>query len=269
MHPVGVLLRQWRHLRRISQMDLALAAGISTRHVSLVETGRSNPSADMVLRISEQLDVPLRARNQLLLAAGFAPRYPERELDGEALAVAREAVERVLQAHEPYPALVLDRRWNIVAANRGVLPFFAVVAPELLEPPVNMVRLGLHPRGFAPLVVNMAVVRAVLRSRITRQLATAPDEELAALYQELLAPDGDEPMTASAESDVVIPMVFRLDGRELRLFSTTTTFGTPLDVTLAEVAIESYYPADIETAEHLRALDRRHGGEAAPALSPR
>jgi transcriptional regulator with XRE-family HTH domain len=264
--PVGELLRQWRQLRRTSQMDLALAAGVSARHVSLVETGKSKPSADMVLRLAEQLEVPLRARNQLLLAAGFAPRYPERELDGEALSAAREAVERVLQVHEPYPALVLDRRWNVVAANRGVVPFFTGVAPELLAPPVNMVRLALDPRGFAPFAVNMAEVRAVLRSRITRQLATAPDEELAALYRELLAPESDEPVAPSQETDVVIPMVFRLDGREMRLFSTTTTFGTPLDVTLAEVAIESYYPADAASAEHLRALYRQSGSVVAPVI---
>lgn len=250
MHTVGELLRQWRHRRRLSQLDLAIAADVSARHVSLVETGKSRPSADMVLRLADQLDVPLRERNRLLLAAGFAPRYTERPLDDHALSAARDAVERVLRAHEPYPALAFDRRWNIVMTNRAVEPFFADVDPELLRPPVNLVRLGLDPRGFAPLVVNLADVRAVFRSRITRQLDIAPDAELTALYEELLEPDSETASSRSVASDVVIPMVLRLDGREVRLFSTITTFGTPLDITLDEVAIESYYPADTESAAY-------------------
>jgi transcriptional regulator with XRE-family HTH domain len=192
---VGELLRQWRHRRRLSQLDLAIAADVSARHVSLVETGKSNPSANMVLRLAEQLGVPLRERNRLLLAAGFAPRYAERPLDGDALAAARDAVGRVLRAH-----------------------------------------------------VNMAQVRAVLRTRITRQLATAPDPELTALYEELLAPGPASASTPPLESEIAVPMDFRFGGRELRLFSTTTTFGTPMDITLEEVAIESYYPADAESA---------------------
>ncbi|PZT77952.1 MULTISPECIES: helix-turn-helix transcriptional regulator [unclassified Streptomyces] len=254
---VGELLRRWRHRRRVSQLDLALAAGVSARHVSLVETGKTNPSADMVLRLAERLDVPLRERNRLLLAAGFAPRYPERPLGDGALAAAREAVERVLRAHEPYPAVAFDRRWDILRANRAVEPFFAGVAPELLRPPVNLVRLGLDPRGFAPLVVNLADVRAVFRARVGRQLAAAPDPRLAALYDELLGPaagDGDDAEAAersiAAESDVVLPMILRLGGREVRMFSTITTFGTPMDITLDEVAIELYYPADAESAAY-------------------
>ncbi|WP_419703658.1 helix-turn-helix domain-containing protein [Promicromonospora sp. NFX87] len=252
MHTVGELLRQWRQRRRLSQLDLAIAADVSARHVSLVETGRSRPSADMVLRLADQLDVPLRERNRLLLAAGFAPRYPERPLDGDALSAARDAIGRVLSAHEPYPALAFDRRWNILMTNRAVDRFFAGVAPDLLRPPVNLVRLGLDPRGLASLVVNLADVRAMFRARIRRQLATAPDLELTALYEELLAPglDGEAGDSIEPESDVVIPMVIRLDGRELRLFSTITTFGTPMDITLAEVAVESYYPADAESAAY-------------------
>ncbi|MEU4419668.1 helix-turn-helix transcriptional regulator [Actinoplanes sp. NPDC024001] len=248
MLTVGELLRQWRQRRGISQLDLAIAADVSARHVSLVETGKSRPSADMILRLAEQLHVPLRDRNRLLLAAGFAPRYPERPLGDTALSAARDAVRRVLRAHEPYPALVFDRRWNIVMTNRAVRPFFARVDPELLRPPVNLVRLGLDPRGFAPMVANLADVRAVFRNRIGRQLAAAPDPELTALYEELLAPEpGDGPRI---ETDVVIPMILRVDGRELRLFSTITTFGTPMDITLDEVAIESYYPADEESAAY-------------------
>ncbi|MFB7371821.1 helix-turn-helix domain-containing protein [Streptomyces sp. NPDC056222] len=250
MHTVGELLRQWRHRRRLSQLDLAIAADVSARHVSLVETGKSRPSADMVLRLADQLDVPLRDRNQLLLAAGFAPRYTERPLDSDALSAARDAVGRVLRAHEPYPALVLDRRWNVVMTNRAVDPFFADVAPDLLRPPINMVRLALDPHGLAPRLVNLADVRTVFRARVARQLATAPDAELTALYEELLTPASEDTASLAVESDTVIPMVFRFGGRgrELRLFSTTTTFGNPMDITLAEVTIESYYPADAESA---------------------
>lgn len=243
MNTVGELLRQWRHRRRLSQLDLAIAADVSARHVSLVETGKSHPSVRMILRLADHLDVPLRERNHLLLAAGFAPRYPERPLDGDALAAAWEAVARVLRAHEPYPALVIDRSWNIVMANRALDPFLALAHPGLLEPPVNMVRLGLDPRGLAPHIVNLAEVRSLLRVRIARQLASAPDAGLAALYDEFLAGEHEEPV----HQEVATPMIFRFDGREVRLFSTTTRFGTPADVTLDEIAIESYYPTDADS----------------------
>jgi transcriptional regulator with XRE-family HTH domain len=249
MDTVGELLRQWRRRRGLSQLDLAIAADVSARHVSLVETAKSKPSADMILRLADQLHVPLRDRNRLLLAGGFAPRYPERPLDHNALSAAHDAIRRVLTAHEPYPAIVFDRRWNIVMTNRAVDPFFAQVAPDLLRPPVNLVRLGLDPRGFARMVVNLADVRAVFRTRISRQLATAPDPDLTALYEELLAPEPDE-SSPLIDADVVIPMVLRVGGRELRLFSTITTFGTPMDITIDEVAIESYYPADAESTAY-------------------
>jgi len=250
MSTVGELLRQWRQRRRLSQLDLAVAADVSPRHVSLIETGKSNPSADMVLRLAAQLDVPLRERNRLLLAAGFAPRYTERPLEGNALSVARDAIARVLRAHEPYPALVLDRRWNIVLTNRATDPFFAGIDADLLCPPINIVRLALHPRGLAPRLVNLSDVREVLRARIVRQLAAAPNAELTRLYEELLLPDADDSPSVARDSDLVLPMIFRVDQRELRLFSTTTTFGTPLDITLDEVAIELYYPADDESAAY-------------------
>ncbi|MGI5206001.1 helix-turn-helix domain-containing protein [Spirillospora sp. CA-108201] len=247
MDTIGGLLRQWRHRRRLSQLDLAIAADVSARHVSLVETGKSRPSAAMVLRLAERLDVPLRDRNRLLLAAGFAPRYAERPLDDDALSAARGAVERVLRAHEPYPALAFDRRWDIVMTNRAVEPFLAEVDPELLRPPVNLLRLGLDPRGLARLVVNLADVRAVFRARVGRQLAAAPDPGLAALYEELLEPGAEE---APSGADVMIQMIVRAGGRELRMFSTITTFGTPMDITLDEVAVESYYPADAGSAAY-------------------
>jgi len=250
MATIGELLRQWRHRRQLSQLDLAIAADVSPRHVSLVETGKSRPSAEMVLRLAEQLDVPLRERNALLLAAGFAPRYDERPLGSTALSMARAAVERVLRAHEPYPALAFDRNWDIVMTNRALDPFLAGIAPELLEPPMNLLRLGLDPRGLAGLVVNLGDTRRVFRSRVRRQLAAAPNERLTALYQELLGPDDGGEV---AEADVVIPMVIRVDGAELRMFSTITTFGTPLDLTLEDLAVESYYPADEATAAYFRA----------------
>ncbi|WP_349878106.1 helix-turn-helix transcriptional regulator [Micromonospora sp. HUAS YX12] len=250
VHTVGELLRQWRQRRGLSQLDLAIAADVSARHVSLVETGKSKPSSDMILRLADQLHVPLRDRNRLLLAGGFAPRYAESPLDHNALSAVHDAVRRVLRAHEPYPALVFDRRWNIVTTNRAVDPFFAQVAPDLLRPPVNLVRLGLDPRGLARMVVNLADVRAVFRARISRQLATAPDPELTALYEELLAPEPQDTSSQRIEPDVVIPMILRVGGRELRLFSTITTFGTPMDITIDEIAIESYYPADAESAAY-------------------
>ncbi|MFI7420836.1 helix-turn-helix domain-containing protein [Nonomuraea sp. NPDC049684] len=257
MRTVGDMLRQWRHRRRLSQLDLANAAGVSARHVSLVETGKSNPSADMILRLAGQLGVPLRERNRLLLVAGFAPRYAERPLTGDALSTAGEAVARVLRAHEPYPAVVLDRRWNIVMSNRAIDAFLVDIPPDLLRAPVNIVRLGLDRRGLAPRIVNLPEVRAVLRARIARQLAVAPDAELHAIYDELLAPGpgerrtpGSEEAERPAEPEVTVPMIFRFGMAELRLFSTTTTFGTPMDITLDEISIESYYPADAETAAY-------------------
>ncbi|MET8053908.1 hypothetical protein ABZU75_40640 [Streptosporangium sp. NPDC005286] len=182
------------------------------------------------------------------LGAGQPP------LDGDALSAAWGAIARVLRAHEPFPALVIDRRWNIVMTNRAIEPFLADVAPDLLRPPINMVRLGLDPRGLAPRIVNLAEMRSLLRTRITRQLATAPDPELTALYEELLAPGFDD-TSHPIESEVAIPMIFRFGGREIRLFSTTTTFGTPMDITLDEVAVESYYPTDAESAAYFTRSD--------------
>ncbi|MGC5168083.1 helix-turn-helix domain-containing protein [Luteimicrobium sp. DT211] len=252
MQTVGALLREWRRRRGLSQLDLAIAADVSARHVSLVETGRSRPTADMVLRLADRLDVPLRDRNRLLLAAGFAPRFAERSLGAAALAAAQGAVRRVLESHEPYPAVVLDRRWNVLEVGRGMRPFLAGVAPDLLQPVPNLVRLALDPRGLAPLVANLADVRSVFRARILRQLAAAPDAELTALYDELLGPSPDDDgRSRPQEGDVVLSMVVRYGGRELRLFSTMTTFTTPLDVTLDELVVESYYPADSTTAEFL------------------
>ncbi|MFC8076597.1 helix-turn-helix domain-containing protein [Streptomyces sp. NPDC057307] len=254
METVGGLLREWRHSRQLSQLDLALAAGVSPRYVSLVETGRSRPSAGMVLRLAAQLEVPLRHRNRLLVAAGFAPRYRERPLDEPDMAAVRDAVVRVLRAHEPYPALVLDRRWNIVLANAPINHFLAEVDPDLLVPPVNLVRLGLDPRGLASRIVNLAEVRSFLRARLSRQVARTGDPVVGELYDEFFGADGPEVPAPAPESEVATSMVFRFQGRELSLFSTITTFGTPQDITLDEISIESYYPTDAAGAALLREL---------------
>lgn len=232
METVGGLLREWRHSRRLSQLDLALAADVSPRYVSLIETDRSRPSADMVLRLATRLEVPLRHRNRLLVAAGFAPRYRERPLDGPDMSAVRDAVRRILRAHEPYPALVVDRWWNIVMVNAPVEHFLTDVDPGLLVAPVNMVRLGLDPRGLASRIVNLTEVRSFFRARLSRQVAKTGDPVVGALYDEFFAepepepepePDGPVPRP---EAEVAVPMVFRFRGRELRLFSTITTFGT-------------------------------------------
>lgn len=251
MHTIGQLLKQWRQRRQLSQLDLAIASDVSPRHVSLIETGKSNPSADMILRLATHLDVPLRERNHLLLAAGFAPRYAERPLAGQALSIARHAIERVLRAHEPYPALVLDRRWNIISTNDAAAAFFDHLDADLLRPPVNIVRLAMDQRGLASRIDNLSDVRSMLLSRIARQLAAAPDAQLTRLYEELGASHTDGTASLVRDSDIVLPMTLRLDEHVVRLFSTTTTFGSPMDVTLEEVLIELYYPADEETADYL------------------
>ncbi|MEV7868513.1 helix-turn-helix transcriptional regulator [Streptomyces sp. NPDC088124] len=254
METVGGLLREWRHSRRLSQLDLALTAGVSPRYVSLIETGRSRPSADMVLRLAARLEVPLRQRNRLLVAAGFAPRYRERPLDEPDMSAVRDAVVRVLRAHEPYPALVVDRCWNIVMVNAPIEHFLAEVDPDLLGAPVNMVRLGLDPRGLASLIVNLAEVRSLFRARLSRQVAKTGDPVVAALYDEFFAEDESDVSVPRLESEVATPMIFRFRGRELRLFSTITTFGTPQDIMLDEISIESYYPADADSAAVLRSV---------------
>jgi transcriptional regulator with XRE-family HTH domain len=250
---VGDLLRQWRRRRRLSQLDLAVQSGVSSRHVSFVETGRTTPSRRMVLHLAEHLGVPLRERNHLLVAAGYAPVYRERGLDAPDMAAARDALRQVLDGHEPYPALVVDRRWNLVATNSAADVFLDGVAPALLEPPVNMMRLGLHPDGFAPRVVNLPEVRARLMARLARQVAQAGDPELAALHEELLVfgAAGDYPPPAA--HDIALPIRIRHRGHELSFINTVATFGTAVDITLDEIAIESYFPADRATAEALGA----------------
>ncbi|GAA1575986.1 MULTISPECIES: helix-turn-helix domain-containing protein [Kribbella] len=252
--PVGQLLRGWRERRRLSQLELANRVDVSTRHVSFVETGRSKPSRDMVLRLAEHLDVPLRDRNQLLLAGGFAPIYSEASLHSPAMLAIRTTLRRLLQAHEPYPALVVDRWWNIVEANAGIAIFTAGVDEKLLQAPINALRLTLHPDGLARRIGNIADVRAAALTGLQRQVASTADPELQDLYDELRGYAVHDRPAAPGPTDVVVPFELTHEGRELSLLTTIATFGTPLDVTVSELMIESFYPADDATAEYLRAL---------------
>jgi transcriptional regulator with XRE-family HTH domain len=251
---VGTLLRDWRRRRRMSQLDLALDAGVSARHLSFVETGRSRPSVEMVLHLAEQLEVPLRDRNQLLLAAGYAPLYGQRGLEEAEMGPVREALEAVLRGHEPYPAVVVDRHWGMVAANRAVAPLIEGAAAELLEPPVNVLRLSLHPDGIAPRIVNLAEWRSHLLDRLGRQAVSSGDPALAALFEELSGLPGGGPAEAfdPASAEVAVPLRLRAGDGELAFLSTNTTFGTAVDITVAELSIESFFPADAATAEAMR-----------------
>lgn len=261
---VGGLVRGWRTRRHLSQLELALRADLSARHLSFVETGRALPSRDLLLRLAERLDVPLRDRNQLLLAAGYAPIFPETSLHSPQMRAVREAVRQLLAGHEPYPALVVDRWWHLVEANSSVFTLLAGVADDLLAPPVNVLRLSLHPEGLAPRIVNLGQWRAHLLGRLTRQAELTADPELEDLLRELEGypgGGGDDHGATGGPTDVVVPLRLRLgDGRELALLSTVATFGTPLDVTVAELVIESFFPADSASGEELRKLVSGNGG---------
>ncbi|OJY65883.1 MAG: transcriptional regulator [Rhodospirillales bacterium 70-18] len=248
--PVGSLLRVWRQRRRMSQLDLACEADISTKHLSFLETGRARPSRDMVLHLAERLAVPLRERNVLLHAAGFAPAFAERPLADPGLAAARQAVELVLTGHEPHPALAVDRHWNLLAANRMVAPLLTGVEAALLAPPVNVLRLSLHPGGLAPRIANLGEWRAHLLDRLRQQIDASADPVLAELLAELRGYPAPPQAEASAAT-IAIP--FRLDTQwgRLAFYSTTTVFGSPVDITLSELALESFFPADPATAAAL------------------
>jgi transcriptional regulator with XRE-family HTH domain len=246
----GVLLREWRQRRRLSQLDLAIAADVSSRHLSFIETGRARPTSDMILRLAAQLDVPLRDRNVLLLAGGYAPAYPERGLGDPELTAIRAALQRVLTGHRPYPAAVVNRWWELVDANDAIALFTSGVAPELLQPPVNVLRLSLHPDGMAPRIVNLPEWRAHLLARLHRQAEATGDLRLIALHEELTTyPGGPAHRT---QPEVVVPLRYRAEQGELSFISMTAVVGTPLDITVEELAIESFYPADEPTAAALR-----------------
>jgi len=251
---VGPLLRDWRRRRRLSQLDLALEAGVSARHVSFVETGRARPSAEMLLHLAEQLEIPLRDRNGLLMAAGYAPIYEERDLEAPDMQPVRAALDLVLQGHEPHPAAVVDRTWELIQGNRGIGLLLDGVEPELLEPPVNVLRVSLHPDGMASRILNLADWRAHLLERLDRQIAATGDASLQTLRAELdryPAPPPDAP--PENLGDLCVPLRLRTSYGDLSFISTIATFGTAVDITVAELAIESFFPADDATAEVVRA----------------
>jgi transcriptional regulator with XRE-family HTH domain len=249
MTSVGHLLRGWRDERRLSQLSLAGRAGVSARHLSFVETGRSRPTKEMILRLAEELDVPLRGRNALLLAAGFAPAYPANDLSGPRLATVLSALRDVLAGHEPYPAVLIDRHWTMVDANAGIGLLVEGASAELLAPPVNVLRLSLHPDGLAPRITNLPEWRAHLLHRLDRQAAATGDPVLRELYRELRSYPGG--VAATPPDDLVVPLRYRAGEVELSFFSITSVLGTPLDVTLQELAVESFLPADATTAAAL------------------
>ncbi|MFG2626212.1 helix-turn-helix domain-containing protein [Streptomyces sp. NPDC048473] len=276
---VGPLLRSWREQRRISQLELALRADSSARHISFIETGRSRPSEDMILRLAEHLDIPVRERNALLVVAGYAPRYAQTALDDPALGALREGMERLLQGYDPYPALVVDGMYNVVAANRGIAMLLEGVAGHLLAPPLNAMRLTLHPEGLAPRIRNLREWRADLLAQMERQIALARSAELRELYEEVAgypAPEGtDRAEDAGTEGSgggggsadgqsvgadpasslpFALPLHIEHGGQVLSFVSSIATFNTPMDVTVAELAIETFLPADRATADHLRSL---------------
>jgi transcriptional regulator with XRE-family HTH domain len=257
---VGALLRAWRGKRRLSQLEVALVAGVSTRHLSFVETGRAKPSAELLVALADVLDVPLRERNTLLLAAGFAPRYSQTSLDAPDMAAMREAIVRVLDAHDPYPGVALDRQWNVVVANAAARRLLTVLPPDLVaDTPHNLFRLSLHPRGMAAFNANFDEWGRYLLRELQRLADGGLDESATALLAEvraypnvrsLLARPASAPPAANA---LIVPCVLDLGGARLALFTTLATFGSPRDVTLAELTVELFYPADAATAAALRA----------------
>lgn len=258
---IGHLIRDWRQLRRLSQLDLALEAEISQKHLSFVESGRSVPSRDMVLLLAEHLGVPLRERNALLLSAGYAPVYLERSLEDPGLQAARSAIDLLLKGHEPYPAVAVDRHWTLLAANAMIAPLLTLVEDaDLLRPPVNVLRLSLHPRGIAPAILNLTEWRGHLIARLRQQIRATADPLLAELLTELLsypvpaAPATKGKSQEETEPPIVVPLKLRLGETVLSLISTTTVFGTPVDVTLSELALETFFPADEATGQALRAI---------------
>jgi transcriptional regulator with XRE-family HTH domain len=263
LQPVGNLLRGWRERRRLSQLALACDAEISTRHLSFVETGRSLPSREMILRLAERLDIPLRERNALLISAGYAPVFPERPLAAPELEAGRKAVDLVLKAHSPYPAIAIDRHWTLVASNGATGPFMDAVDPSLLAPPVNVLRLSLHPLGMASSIANYSEWRSHLLIRLRRQIDATADPVLQELLNELMSypvPDAAQSEASSGFVDyggVVSPLRLVTKHGVLSLFGTTTIFGTPVDITLSELAIEAFFPADTATSEILLRISKQ------------
>ena len=246
----GVLLRDWRRRRNLSQLELASRAGVSTRHVSFVETGRSRPTPGMIIRLCDELAVPLREQNRVLLAGGFAPAHPEHRLSEPPMADIAEAIEAILSSHLPYPALVIDPAWDLVSANDAVYVILDGVAPRLLEPPVNVIRLSLDPEGLAPMIRNLDEWRGHLIARLRHEYDVSRDDRLAAIIEEYADGTKSSPQQTPG---VVVPLRLMVGDDEARLWSTTTVFGTPREVTVSELAIEAFYPADAATRHLLSA----------------
>jgi len=256
--PIGTLLLNWRQRRRLSQLEFACEAEISTRHLSFLETGRAQPSRDMVLHLAEKLDIPLRERNTLLLAAGYAPVFSQKSLTDPSLELIRKAIDVVLVGHEPYPAIAIDRHWTLVASNSVVPSLLAGIDPKLLQPPVNVLRYTLHPGGLAPRIANYGEWRLHMFDKLRRLIELTADPVLIDLLRELReypAPDGAAMTSLQSERPrFVIPFQLTSDAGILSFFSTTTTFGTPMDITLSEISLECFYPADVLTTEALRSM---------------
>ncbi|MDB5670964.1 MAG: transcriptional regulator [Alphaproteobacteria bacterium] len=253
----GSRLREWRGRRRLSQLALALESDISTRHLSFIETGRAQPSREMVLRLAKSLGIPLRERNLLLVAAGFAPISAERPLSHPALEPAADAVRLVLAAHEPWPALAIDRHWNLIQSNRALMPYLAGCASELLEPPTNVLRISLHPAGMGSRIINYGEWRDHILARLRRSIDVSADPGTSDLADELAmlpSPFRTRSRIGTAVGGVLIPLILETAVGIVSMFSTTTVFGTPLDVTLEEVAIEAFFPADDLSADRMRKL---------------
>ncbi|KIZ15441.1 helix-turn-helix domain-containing protein [Streptomyces natalensis] len=253
---VGALLRTWRDRRKISQLELALRADSSARHISFIETGRSRPSQEMVLRLAEHLDVPVRERNALLIAAGYAPAFPETPMDDPSMAALRSGMERLLTGYEPFPALVVDGTYHVQAANRGITMLLEGIDPALLRPPLNAMRITLHPDGLAPRIRNFLEWRGHLLAQMERQLAVLRSAPLRELYEEVrgypLPEGGREVASFGDHPPFALPMVIEHDGHVLSFISTIATFNTPMDVTVSELAVETFLPADPETVTYLR-----------------
>ncbi len=253
--PVGHLLREWRQRRRLSQLELAVEADISAKHLSFLETGRASPSREMLLHLAEYLEVPPREQNLLLVAAGYAPIFPEHDLDAPELEAARQAVELVLKSHEPFPALAIDRHWHLVAANRAVPKLLAGLPPKLLQPPINVVRLSLHPDGLASQIVNYPAWAAHVHARLRRQIEISADTFLVELLHEVSAyPMPHNQHRQHDQGAVVVPFELRTPYGLLSFITTTTVFGTPIDITLSELALELFFPADRATSEAMQRL---------------
>ncbi|MEO3800197.1 helix-turn-helix transcriptional regulator [Nonomuraea sp. B1E8] len=262
----GQALRHWRRKCGLSQLELSSRSGVSTRHISYVETGRANPSRETILRLASYLDIPLRERNRILLAAGHAPSYPERPLDSPELVPALVAVRRIVAAHQPYPALAMDGRWNLLWANPAARILMQGARDDLLREPVNMMRLGLHPAGVAPRVRNFSEVRRAMLARLARQVERTDDPVLRALLGELAHYGAGEDVAgfaATMEHEIALPLNIEYAGHELSLLNTVTTFGSAYDLTLHDVVIETYLPVNAETAAALGELSIRAGAPPA------